>query len=149
MPNQAQKTVNYDDATVEKMVQVYTAAGSATTPEGEAARDKAMEEIQAFTGKSIPSIRSKLGNLKVYIAKNKVTTKKSDRVTKSDLVSDLSKLANKHEGFFDSIEGANKTVIEYVIELVTASKAIAENQEVQAVLSAQAEAEAEVDETSE
>ena len=111
-----EKTVNYSDEIVAKMVSTYQAAGNDVGPDGDKKRQAAMLEIQSFTGKSLPSIRSKLGQLGIYIAKTQ-PKKKSDRVKKSDLIDQIAKGEGKSDSFFDSLENANKSVLEYILSL--------------------------------
>lgn len=107
------KVENYTAEMVTRMKAVYQAAD-----DSDEARQEAMEAIQEFTGKSLPSIRSKLATEGVYIAKAKPTPKGGNRVTKADLVNQIADFEPaKPSGFFDSIEGANKNVLEYVIAL--------------------------------
>ena len=116
--NTKEKQTNYDEKTIEKMTSIYTAAGTEPGEEGDKARQNAVEEIQRQTGKSLHSIRAKLGQLKIYIPKGKPVTKGAKRETKADMIAVVASNApDKHAGFFDSLEGANKTVISYVIAL--------------------------------
>ena len=115
-----EKQVNYSEETVKRMIDVYQSA------DGEEGRAQAMLEIQEFTGKSIPSIRSKLATEGVYIAK-KPAVSKSERVTKADLVNQIAdRNPDQVAGFFDSLEGVNKTVLEFILkqqpELVSADE---------------------------
>ena len=105
-----QKTVNYTDDMVAQMTTIYQAAHT------DSARDDAMLELQKLTGKSIPSIRSKLGQLKIYVAK-KAAAKKSTGVNKETMVQLIAVKTNKPDGFFTSLESANKTVLQYVADL--------------------------------
>lgn len=119
-----QKTVNYTDAQVKKMTAIYQAAkdnypATATEDEKFALRNAAMKEIEAFTGKTIPSIRSKLGVIGIYEGKPEtVKSSTGKRITKRDLVDTIADNGNqRNDKFFDSLEGANKTVLEYIISL--------------------------------
>lgn len=118
-----QKTVNYDEKTVKYMTETYNAVKTsypvnATEAEKYKLRNEAMDVIAEFIGKPVPSIRSKLGILGVYEGKPEgAKNKAGKRVTKSDLVNVIADLGKQKNGkFFDSLEGANKTVLEYVIK---------------------------------
>ena len=108
----SKKANEYSESDVEKMVQLYSAATS------ESERETAMNEIQAFTGNSIPSIRSKLVFEKVYVSKAKAV-KKGSGVNKSELVQKIADAnAMQTAGFFDSLEGANKTVLMWILSML-------------------------------
>ena len=113
----AKEKQNYTPEMVEKMTTIYVAAGSETGDAGDAKRQAALEEIQKETGKSLHSIRSKLGLLGVYIAKTPAAKKGTNRITKAEMISEVADTATKPDGFFDSLEGATKNVIQYVISL--------------------------------
>lgn len=112
------KVPNYSAETTLKMIEIYQSAGSEISPEGEAARESAMLEIQVLTGKTINSIRAKLGSENVYIAKAKPEPKGKNGMSKSELVAKIQDgEVSKPSGFFDSLESANKLVLSYVLEL--------------------------------
>lgn len=105
------KAINYPAEVVQDMVAVYTAA------ESDAERAGALELLAEKHGRTVASIRSKLASEGVYIAKAK-TAKGSRRVKKEDILSEIAANApEKHEGFFDSLAGANKAVLEFVRDL--------------------------------
>jgi hypothetical protein len=109
----AKKVENYNAETTAHMIDIYQSAD-----DSDEARQEAMEAIQEFTGKSLPSIRSKLATEGVYIAKAKPVAKGGERITKATLVNKMADAEpSKPSGFFDSIEGANKNVIQYVLGL--------------------------------
>jgi len=112
-----EKQVNYTQAMVDQMVAIYAAAGTETGEAGDKARQDALEKIQAQTGKSLHSVRAKLGQVGVYIAKAQAKAKGTN-VTKAELIAQVADNdPAKHEGFFDSLESCTKTVIKYVIGL--------------------------------
>jgi hypothetical protein len=117
-----QKAPNYTEKQVADMTSMYQAAKDnyptkATDTEKFALRNKAMDDIAAFIGKTVPSIRSKLGIIGIYEGKPEgAKTSSGKRITKRDLVNVIADLGKqKNDKFFDSIEGANKTVLEFVI----------------------------------
>lgn len=118
------KVVNYSPETTAKMIEVYQAAG-----DSDEERKTAMLEIQEFTGKSLASIRSKLGFENVYIAQAKPTPKGKTGLAKSEIVSLIQDAEPvKPSGFFDSIEAANKSVLEYVLNLQAVVRAYQEDE---------------------
>ncbi len=107
------KTVNYTAENVAKMREVYCAA------DGEKERDAAIVTLATDLGKTVASIRSKLSFEGVYIAKAKPESK-STRTTKADLMADIADNAqHPNDAFFDSLSGANRDVLRWVIGLQT------------------------------
>ena len=107
------KQKNYSDAEVARMVEVYTAESVQT----QADREAAVEALHVELDRPIASIRSKLAHEGVYIAKPKPQPK-GGRTKKSDLVQRIADEADmKNDSFFDSLEGANKAVLEWIIDL--------------------------------
>ena len=107
-----EKKVNYPEAMVVRMTEIYTGA-----EDSEAAREAAILEIQEFSGKTVSSIRAKLGSEGIYIPKAKVE-KKGKSVSKSDMVAKIQDFEPAlPSGFFDSLETANKGVLTYVLGL--------------------------------
>ncbi|MCP4989150.1 MAG: hypothetical protein GY928_24755 [Colwellia sp.] len=109
-----EKKVNYTAAQTAHMVAIYTAAADT-----DAARSEAMDEIQRVTGRSIPSIRAKLNYEGVYIAKAKPEPKGKTGDSKAEILAHIQDATNEVDGFFDSLEGANKAVLNFVLDLVT------------------------------
>lgn len=107
------KAANYTPEMEKKMVEVYTAA------KNEDERSVAMDAICVATGKRLASVRAKLANLGVYVAKKAIAKKSTSKVKKADIVTSIATLAGEtyHAGFFDSLESANKTVLEYIVSL--------------------------------
>jgi len=113
-----QKTVNYDADTMARMEVIYLDAekNHPDILDPYLAQQEAVKEIQIMTGKSLASIRSKLGDMEIYKPKPKVVKKGGKRVTKNTLVTRLGEGdPAQSEGFFDSIEGSRYEVIEYVL----------------------------------
>jgi hypothetical protein len=112
-----EKAPNYTADIVADIVAVYQAAADT-----DADRQAAMAESAAKHGRSVASIRSKLAYEQVYIPLAKKESKGTNRVKKSDMVSDIAANAGKaNDSFFDSLEGSNKGVLNYVLDLQTAN----------------------------
>lgn len=106
------KQVNYTAENVVQMTALYQAADSEST------REIAIEQIAEGLGKTVASVRSKLSHEGIYIPKVKAEKTGTTRVTKSDLVQVIADFAGlENDSFFDSLEGANKAVLAYVIGL--------------------------------
>ena len=105
------KKQNYTPEETGSMIAVYQAA--ADTDE---ARQAAMDEIQRVSGKTIASIRAKLNYEGVYIAKAKPEPKGKNGASKAELIAKIQD-ANpvRASGLFDSLEGANKAVLNFVL----------------------------------
>lgn len=114
---EATKKANYTPEMVAKMVSVYGAAGVELTPEGEAKRQKAMESLATDLSRTVASIRSKLSFEKVYIPKVKATPKNSTTAKKSDTVTAIAECANDSTVNFESLENANRKVLDYIVDL--------------------------------
>ena len=112
------KKVNYTPEMVADMVTVY---GAATD---EFSRDAAMDSLATKYGKTVASIRSKLSFEGVYQAKAKATPKGTNAVKKADMVTAIAEFANDDSLSFDSLENANRTVLNYVIDLQMANIAL-------------------------
>lgn len=111
------KTQNYTAEQVAEVREAYVAAG--THEDRLAVVDQFAEKF----GKTVASIRSKLAHEGVYIAKPKPESK-STRVKKSELVQQIADKADlDNDSFFDSLEGANKAVLEWIISLQNAQDA--------------------------
>ena len=112
------KKVNYTPEMVADMVTVYGAATDEST------RDAAMDSLATKYGKTVASIRSKLSFEGVYVAKAKPTAKGTNAVKKADMVTAIAEFANDDSLSFDSLENANRTVLNYVIDLQMANLAL-------------------------
>jgi len=111
-----EKKVNYKPEVVVKMLAVYAAAGIG--PENEGARQEAMENIAEFAGKTVASVRAKLSSEGAYIPKVKAEKTGEKRILKSDLVDQIADNAKlENDEFFESLAGANKAVLEYILKL--------------------------------
>lgn len=111
-----EKKVNYKPEIVEKMLAVYAEAG--TSPDEHDARQAAMETIAEFAGKTVASVRAKLSSEGVYIPKPKAEKTGEKRILKSDLVGQIADNAGlENDEFFESLAGANKAVLEYILSL--------------------------------
>lgn len=112
----AVKKVNYTPEVVKTMLEMYGAVG--IEPEQHEARQKAMEDIAEFAGKTVASVRAKLSSEGVYIPKPKAEKTGEKRILKSDLVDQIADNAGlENAEFFESLAGANKAVLEYIIKL--------------------------------
>lgn len=128
------KTPNYTDAMVEKMVEVYGAA------ETDATRKSAVEELAAMFGKSVPSIRTKLSQLKVYVKPGKATEKESDSdsLSKADMVARIEAELGLEPDAGKSLKFATKVVLEAIMERI-----VPEPEEIETVPETEPETEAE------
>ena len=112
----AEKKVNYPPEMVKTMLEVYGAAG--VEPEQHDARQAAMENLAETFGKTVASIRAKLSSESVYIKKPEAEKSTTKRVLKSDLVGEIAENAGMENAeFFESLAGANKSVLEYILTL--------------------------------
>jgi hypothetical protein len=119
----------YTDKETKIVRDVYLAASQEIGADGDASRTAAILQIQELTGKSVQSIRGKLGSEGIYINLTKPETKGKSGKSKADLLDEIiAGDPNQVDGFFDSLEAANKTVLGYVISLQNG--AIADNFEV-------------------
>ena len=119
-------TIMTEKTTAKKSKRVYTPEQEAfmrevyTAAETDEARKAALDEIQRFTGKSLPSIRSKLGQMKIYVSPTKPKGDGKGRVTKADLVQKIADaVPEKPAEFFDSLETTTKPVLQWVLSLVS------------------------------
>lgn len=107
----------YDDkAVLEHMKEEYVGA-----EDNEAARASVVEMLAEELGKSIPSVRGKLGSMGVY--KPKVIAKKGSHVTKQALAEKIADTMLAEygitvaEGEVESLAKANKTVLNKLIKV--------------------------------
>ena len=102
----------YTEAVVEKMVAEYRNAKDA----GERA-DVVRDFAETLKVKEA-SVRSKLVNLGVYVAKAKEAKKGS--VTKADIVAKIAKVLNVTEEAAGSLENSNKSILKLVAKALGA-----------------------------
>jgi hypothetical protein len=123
------KAVNYSPENIVYMTGIYQAA---TT---EAERKAAMETIATELNKTVASVRSKLSFEQVYIPLV-ATPSKGKRVTKADLLAEIADTADHdNDQFFDSLSGANASVLRWIMELqadIEAQQALIAEPEMQA-----------------
>ena len=74
----------------------------------------AVEEIAETIGKSVRSVRSKLVREGVYVAKEKVATRKVEGPTKKEILRDLDAIGFDSKGF----EGATKDALTRLLGMV-------------------------------
>jgi hypothetical protein len=111
-----EKKVNYPPEMVKTMLEVYGAVG--TEPEQQDDRQAAMEQLAETFGKTVASIRAKLSSESVYIPKVKAEKSTTKRILKSDLVDKIAENAGKENAeFFESLAGANKDVLNYILAM--------------------------------
>ena len=106
-----EKKANYSPEETAQYVAIYKGAA-----DSDEARNAAMDEIQEVSGRTIASIRAKLNYEGVYIAKAKPVAKGRTGESKADILAKIQDAnPEKPSGFFDSLEGANKTVLSFVL----------------------------------
>lgn len=106
-----EKKQNYTPEQTAQYVAIYQAA-----EDNDKARLAAMDEIQRVSGKTINSIRAKLNYEGVYIKKEKAEAKGRTGESKSELVAKIQDAnPEKPDGFFESLAGANKAVLSFVL----------------------------------
>ena len=108
------KTVNYSPENETYMREVYDPSAS------EAERTTQIETIAGKLGKTVASVRSKLSHMQVYVPLSKPEATGKGRILKSDILSEIAANANHpNDQFFDSLAGANRDVLKWVIALQT------------------------------
>ena len=112
------KVVNYTDAMVARMKEVY---GEATN---EAERAEAVKDLDDEMGKTVAGIRAKLVAEGVYVAKAKTAGKAGK--AKAELVTALALALDLDEGVIETIEKANKVALVRILGRVTALKELAD-----------------------
>ena len=95
------KKVNYTPEVTAEIVSAYQAG-------------TAVEEIAETIGKSVRSVRSKLVREGVYVAKEKVATRKVEGPTKKELLIDIDATGFDTKGF----EGATKEALTRLLGVV-------------------------------
>lgn len=104
----ADKAVNYTDEMVARMQGVYDSEAS------DEARDVQVAQLAEELGKSAASIRAKLANVGIYVAKAKVEGGKNT-VRKADLVAAIAEKIGADEDVVGSLEKANKAALTRVL----------------------------------
>jgi len=108
------KKVNYSEENIATMVEVYDVEAS------DADRKAQVDSLAETLGKTAASIRAKLSSLGVYKAMAKAEPK-GTRITKSAKIADIADIAGmRNDAFFDSLQGANSDVLDYILEMQTA-----------------------------
>ena len=102
----ADKTVNYTPEMTAELVEAYKASPN----------DETVKAFADKFGKSVKSVVAKLSREKVYVAKEYKTKKGEKPVAKAELVAKLAAFAGKSEAEFDSLEKANKAVLEALVK---------------------------------
>lgn len=102
----AEKIVNYSPEMTAELVGAYKAEPTEAT-------------VKAFAekfGKSTKSIVAKLSREKVYVAKEYKTKTGEKPVAKAELVAEIANLVGATDEAFDSLEKANKAVLEAIVK---------------------------------
>jgi hypothetical protein len=108
------KKVNYSDENIALMESVYDIDAS------DSDRKSQVDSLAETLGKTAASIRAKLSSLGVYKAMAKPEPKGS-RITKSAKIAEIADFAGKrNDAFFDSLQGANSDVLDFILETQTA-----------------------------
>jgi len=111
------ETVNYSDADVVKLKELYAEKGNS-----------GLDEIAKEFGKSVPSVRAKLVREGVYVKPEaaKTGTKRNDGPSKKELLAKLSGITgSKHEG----LDAATKGAIQELIDLFSDNEVVQEDDE--------------------
>lgn len=104
----ADKAVNYTDEMVARLHEVYDGEAS------DEVRDEQVAQLADELGKSAASIRAKLANVGIYVAKAKVESGKNT-VRKADLVAQIAERLGEDEDVMGSLEKANKVALRKVL----------------------------------
>jgi len=116
--NTTTKVANYTEAQTAELVSAYTAISG----ESVETRDKLITEYAVKFGKSVRSIRAKLSNAKVYIAKEYVG-KTGEKPVKKDAHADaIGAVLNLSENEIESLTKANKTALVKIFAALANSK---------------------------
>lgn len=102
------KETLYTEEVVTRMVEDYT---SADTDE---ARADVVNDFAEELGATVQSVRSKLVNLGVYKAKQRVTKAGEAVESKAKIVSDIAKMMGVEEEVVESLEKATKPTLKLV-----------------------------------
>ena len=101
----AAKTVNYTPEMTASLVEAYKANPTEAT----------VKEFAGTFNKTVKSIVAKLSKEGVYVKKEYKTKKGETPVSKATLVAVLAEKAGKSAEAFDSLEKANKAVLEALV----------------------------------
>lgn len=105
------KKVNYTDSMINTMTEMYGAA------ETEADRKAALESIAEAIGRSVPSVRTKLAQLGLYVKPSKVKGESAeDSLNKSEMVALIEPRLGLEEGAGKSLKFATKLVLQAIID---------------------------------
>jgi hypothetical protein len=105
------KKTNYTEAQEKRLAAVYKPTAS------EVDRASQMVALSNEMGRTIPSIRSKLSNMKLYVAKVQAAAK-GKRVSKAEIVTTISEVENlKNDSFFNSLDSVNRDVLLWIASL--------------------------------
>jgi|19_taG_2_1085344.scaffolds.fasta_scaffold07397_5 Tfp pilus assembly protein PilP len=107
--NTPEKAKNYTPEMVATMLDTYSPEASQDE------RDAQVNQLVVDLGRSKRSIVAKLSSLKVYVPKEYKTKQGAKPVSKAALVSVVASVCGADEDVFDSLEKANKNVIERII----------------------------------
>jgi hypothetical protein len=107
-----EKTVNYTEAMVARLHEVYDGSSS------ENERDEQVAALAAELDRSPASIRAKLTREGIYVPKAKAPAGKNV-VRKADLVRYIAAQLNVHVEVVESLEKANKSALARVAQALT------------------------------
>lgn len=112
----AEKKVVYTDEVVARMSEAYLAADS------DESRATVVNDFADELGVPVQSVRAKLVNLQIYVAKER-TTKTGEAIeSKAQIVAEIAKALNQPEDVIDSLEKATKPVLKLLRAALTADK---------------------------
>jgi len=106
------KKVNYTDEMVTVMTTMYQAA------ETDAERKSALTEIAEKIGRSVPSVRTKLSQLKVYVkpGAGEKTESKADSVSKAEMIEVIEPRLGLEPGEGKSLKMTTKVVLQAILD---------------------------------
>lgn len=107
----AEKVINYSPEMVARLHEVYD--GEASEDE----RDVAVAQLAEELGKSAPSVRMKLTNEGIYVAKTKAPAGKNT-VRKSELVQKIADAIDMDVDAAGSLEKATKAVLVRILKVL-------------------------------
>jgi hypothetical protein len=109
-----EKAENYSVEDVMRLREVYTAEGL-----DDAGRKEAVVSLADELNRSEASVRSKLVNMGVYKKAEKVTKTGEKIESKGTIVNEIADLIGASVESFDSLEKANKSVLQSIREALT------------------------------
>ena len=116
MTTKTTKTTVYTDEVVADLVAEYTNANTDET------RAEVVQDWADTLGVKVQSVRSKLVNLGVYVAKTRVAKDGSEVETKDKIVADIAKALDVNEERIESLTKATKPVLKLLRTALTASE---------------------------